>query len=49
MLILNRKQVEELLDLDALVDALASAMAEVSEGSVSQPPRIAAQVQERER
>ena len=48
MLILNRKQVEELLDLDALIDALESAMVEVSEGSVSQPPRIAAQVQERE-
>ena len=48
MLILNRKQVEEFLDLDALIDVLATAMAEVSEGSVSQPPRIAAQVHERE-
>ena len=48
MLILKRREVEELLDLDELIDALASAMVEVSAGSVSQPPRIGAQVQERE-
>ena len=48
MLILNRNEVELLLDLDALIDALASTMAEVSAGGVSQPQRIAAQVRERE-
>ena len=48
MLILNRQEVERLLDLNALIDALASTMVEVSAGNVSQPPRIAAQVQERE-
>ena len=37
-----------MLDLDALIDALASTMAEVSAGGVSQPQRIAAQVRERE-
>ena len=37
-----------LLDLDALIDALASTMAEVSSGGVSQPQRIAALVRERE-
>jgi alanine dehydrogenase len=34
--------VRELLDLDALVDALASAHAELSAGEASMPPRIAA-------
>ena len=48
MLVLNRNDVEQLLDLDALIDALASTMAEVSAGGVSQPQRIAAQVRERE-
>ncbi len=48
MLFLNRKEVEALLDLDDLIDALASTMAEVSSGDVSQPPRIAAQVKERD-
>ena len=48
MLILNRNDVERLLDLDALIDALASAMVEVSDDVVSQPPRISAQVPERE-
>ena len=38
----------ELLDLDALVDALASAHAELSTGRVSMPPRIAALVAEQE-
>ena len=37
-----------LLDLDALIDALGPAMAELSGGGVSQPQRIAAQVSERE-
>ena len=48
MLVLNRQEVEALLDLDALIDALASAMVDVSAGNVSQPPRIAAQVRQRE-
>ena len=47
MLLLNRAQVESLLDLDALVDALAPAMAELSAGRVSMPGRTVAQVQER--
>jgi ornithine cyclodeaminase len=42
MLVLTRAEVEELLDLDALVDALAKAHAELSAGDVSMPPRIAA-------
>lgn len=42
MLVLTRAEVEELLDLDALVEALARAHAELSAGSASMPPRIAA-------
>lgn len=42
MLVLTRAEVEELLDLDALVEALASAHAELSSGAASMPPRIAA-------
>ncbi len=42
MLVLTRTQVEELLDLDALLEALASAHAELSAGTVSLPPRVAA-------
>ena len=38
----------ELLDLDALVDALAEAHRELSAGEVSMPPRVAALVRERE-
>jgi alanine dehydrogenase len=44
MLILNRQEVESLLDLDRLVDALADAMAELSAGRVSMPARVAAKV-----
>jgi alanine dehydrogenase len=47
VLILSRKEVEHLLDLDKLVDALAAAMVELSAGRVSMPPRIAAIVPER--
>jgi ornithine cyclodeaminase/alanine dehydrogenase-like protein (mu-crystallin family) len=47
MLFLNRNDVERLLDLDQLVDALASAMAELSAGGVSMPARIAAYIPER--
>jgi alanine dehydrogenase len=42
MLVLTRSDVEELLDLDALVGALARAHEELSAGAVSMPPRIAA-------
>ena len=48
MLLLNRTEVERLLDLDALIDALAQAMVELTDGRVSQPPRIGAQIQKRE-
>jgi alanine dehydrogenase len=42
MLVLGRAEVEELLDLDELVGALARAHEELSSGAVSMPPRIAA-------
>jgi ornithine cyclodeaminase len=42
MLVLNRSEVEELLDLDELVGALARAHEELSAGVTSMPPRIAA-------
>lgn len=42
MLVLTRTDVEELLDLDKLVDALAAAHAELSAGRASLPPRVAA-------
>jgi len=47
LLLLNRQQVESLLDLDALVEALAPAMAELSAGRVSMPGRSVAQVEGR--
>lgn len=47
MLILSRHDVEILLDLDVLVDAVASAMADLSAGRTSLPPRMAAFVPER--
>lgn len=46
MLVLNREQVESLLDMDALIAALGPAMAELSAGRVSMPQRIAAQVKD---
>jgi ornithine cyclodeaminase len=48
MLVLSRSQVEELLDLDALVEAVAAAQADLSAGAASMPPRIAALVTERD-
>jgi alanine dehydrogenase len=48
VLVLTQPDVRELLDLDQLVDALAAAHAELSAGSVSMPPRVAALVPERE-
>ncbi len=46
MLILNRQEVASLLDVDRLMDALAPAMAELSRGAASQPPRTGAVAQE---
>ncbi|MGI5380415.1 ornithine cyclodeaminase family protein [Streptomyces sp. CA-251387] len=48
MLVLGRSQVEALLDMDTLIDALASAMADLSAGRASAPDRVAALVPERE-
>ena len=45
MLLLNRREVENLLDLDALIDALGLAMAELSAGGVSMPARIISTVE----
>ncbi|HVS84046.1 MAG TPA: hypothetical protein VHD91_00275 [Gaiellaceae bacterium] len=42
MLVLSRTDVEALLDLDRLLDALAGAHAELSAGDASLPPRVAA-------
>jgi ornithine cyclodeaminase/alanine dehydrogenase-like protein (mu-crystallin family) len=42
MLVLTRSEVEDLLDLDELVGALARAHQELSAGQTSLPPRIAA-------
>jgi ornithine cyclodeaminase len=44
MLVLSRSDVERLLDLDELVDALADAMVDVSANRASMPPRGAAMV-----
>jgi alanine dehydrogenase len=48
VLLIDRREVEELLDLDALIDALAGAMVDLSAGRASVPHRNAALVQERE-
>jgi ornithine cyclodeaminase/alanine dehydrogenase-like protein (mu-crystallin family) len=48
VLLLSRKEVGELLDLDELIDALADAMADLSAGRASVPDRIGALVAERE-
>jgi alanine dehydrogenase len=42
VILLSEAEVRELLDLDALVDALADAHRELSDGKASMPPRIAA-------
>src|SRR5206468_10204384 len=42
MLVLSRSEVEGLLDLDALLDALAAAHAELSAGKASLVPRVGA-------
>lgn len=46
VLVLSRAQAEALLDLDALIDALALAMADLSAGRASAPDRIGALVPE---
>jgi ornithine cyclodeaminase len=46
MLVLGRSQVEALLDVDSLIDALAPAMADLSAGRASVPDRVAALVPE---
>ncbi|MCA6091405.1 ornithine cyclodeaminase family protein [Streptomyces sp. SCA3-4] len=48
MLVLGRSQVEGLLETDALIDALAVAMADLSADRASAPDRVAALVPERE-
>lgn len=48
MLVLTGAQVEELLDLDGLIDALAAAMADLTAGRASAPDRIGAVVPEHE-
>ena len=47
MLLLNRREVESLLDLGRLIEALGPAMAELSAGRLSMPARIMALVGER--
>jgi ornithine cyclodeaminase/alanine dehydrogenase-like protein (mu-crystallin family) len=48
VLVVSRAQAEALLDLDALIDALAAAMADLSAGRASAPDRIGALVPEHE-
>jgi ornithine cyclodeaminase len=47
MLILTEQEVAELLDLDALLEAVAAAMADASAGAASMPSRVAALVPDR--
>jgi alanine dehydrogenase len=47
VLVLSQGDVRRLLDVDELIDALADAFAEVSAGTTSVPPRVAAVVPER--
>ncbi len=47
MLILSRADVEALLDLDRLIDAVAAAMVDLSAGRASVPPRVAATIPDR--
>jgi len=47
VLILSERDVRDLLDIDRLVDALAGAMAALSAGKASVPPRVAAMVEDR--
>ncbi|WP_030796216.1 ornithine cyclodeaminase family protein [Streptomyces sp. NRRL S-337] len=47
MLVVGRSEVAALLDMDALIDALASAMTDLSAGRAAAPDRVAAMVPER--
>jgi alanine dehydrogenase len=44
VLVVSRREVEELLDIDQLIDALAGAMADLSAGRASVPNRVGARV-----
>jgi alanine dehydrogenase len=48
MLVVSRPEVEKLLDLDALIDALSGAMADLSAGRASVPHRVGALVDDRD-
>jgi alanine dehydrogenase len=48
VLVLSRAEVEAVLDLDHLIDAIAAAHADLSAGRASMPARIGAQVEERD-
>jgi alanine dehydrogenase len=48
VLLLSRREVEELLNLDALIDALGKPMADLSAGRASVPDRVGALVEERD-
>jgi ornithine cyclodeaminase len=48
VLVVNQREVRELLDLDALIDALAPAMVDLSSGKASVPPRVGARVDARD-
>ena len=48
MLLLSRNEVEGLIDLDALVDALAGGMVDLSNGRASVPSRVGALIAERD-
>src|SRR4051794_9580075 len=48
MLVLSRRDVEALLDLDQLIDVLSAAMVDVSSGRASMPARVAARVADRD-
>jgi ornithine cyclodeaminase/alanine dehydrogenase-like protein (mu-crystallin family) len=47
ILYLSRAEVEHLLDVDALLDALAGSLAAFSAGTTSVPPRVGARVPDR--
>lgn len=48
MLLLNQREVEELLDVDELIEALAEPMADLSAGRASVPARVGALVEEQD-
>jgi ornithine cyclodeaminase len=48
VLLVSRREAEELLDVDLLIDALADAMVDLSAGRASVPDRVGARVAERD-